>query len=81
MDEHTAALDPKTAQFVLELTRQLVEEQQLTTLMVTHSLRQALEVGDRTLMLHQGQIAADLSGAERTGLTAADLLARFEAWD
>lgn len=81
LDEHTAALDPKTAQFVLELTRQLVEEQQLTTLMVTHSLRQALEVGDRTLMLHQGQIAADLSGAERTGLTAADLLARFEAWD
>ncbi len=81
LDEHTAALDPKTAQFVLDLTRQLVAEQQLTTLMVTHSLRQALELGDRTLMLHQGQIAADLSGPARAALTPADLLARFEGWD
>lgn len=77
LDEHTAALDPKTAQFVLDLTRDLVAEQQLTTLMVTHSMRQALDVGDRTVMMHQGQIAFDVCGEEREHLDVDDLLRRF----
>src|SRR5690606_13047831 len=54
LNEHTAALDPRTAQFVLELTTRIVAENQLTTMMVTHSMRQALDVGERTVMLHQG---------------------------
>lgn len=77
LDEHTAALDPKTAAFVIELTRRIVEEQKLTAMMVTHSMRQALDVGDRTLMLHGGQIAFDVSGEERAGLDVPDLLALF----
>ena len=78
LDEHTAALDPKTAEFVLRLSCEIVEEQQLTTLMVTHSMRQALDVGSRTIMLHQGCIAFDVAGRERTGLDVPDLLALFE---
>ncbi len=78
LDEHTAALDPKTADFVLELTRELVAQQGLTTLMVTHSMRQALEVGDRTLMLHDGQIVFDVQGADRASLSVDDLLQRFQ---
>lgn len=77
LDEHTAALDPKTAAFVLELTRDIIAEQQLTALMVTHSMRQALDVGDRTLMLHEGNIAFDVQGDEREGLDVPDLLALF----
>lgn len=77
LDEHTAALDPKTAAFVLELTCNIIEEQNLTALMVTHSMRQALDVGDRTLMLHEGNIAFDVEGAEREGLDVPDLLALF----
>lgn len=77
LDEHTAALDPKTAAFVLELTRSIIEEQNLTALMVTHSMRQALDVGDRTLMLHEGNIAFDVQGEEREGLDVPDLLALF----
>lgn len=77
LDEHTAALDPKTAAFVLELTRSIIEEQQLTALMVTHSMRQALDVGHRTLMLHGGEIAFDVAGDERAGLDVPDLLALF----
>ena len=77
LDEHTAALDPKTAAFVIELTRRIVEEQKLTAMMVTHSMRQALDVGDRTLMLHGGQIAFDVSGDKREGLDVPDLLALF----
>lgn len=65
LDEHTAALDPKTTDFVLELTNKIVREQKLTTLMVTHSMRQALDYGDRTVMLHQGQVAFDVSGEQR----------------
>jgi putative ABC transport system ATP-binding protein len=78
LDEHTAALDPRTAQFVLELTRRIVAENGLTTMMVTHSMRQALDVGDRTVMLHQGRIVLDVSGQERRDMDVVDLLAMFE---
>ena len=78
LDEHTAALDPRTASFVLELTNTLVTEKKLTTMMVTHSMRQALDIGDRTLMLHQGKVVLDVAGDERKGMKIADLLAMFE---
>ncbi|TWG80426.1 putative ABC transport system ATP-binding protein [Cupriavidus gilardii J11] len=78
LDEHTAALDPKTAAFVLELTARIVEENKLTTMMVTHSMRQALDYGQRTVMLHQGQVVLDVSGSEREGLDVPDLLRMFE---
>lgn len=78
LDEHTAALDPRTADFVLALTERIVTEGQLTTMMVTHSMKQALEVGERTVMLHQGQVVLDVSGSEREGLAVTDLLAMFE---
>ena len=77
LDEHTAALDPRTAEFVLDLTRSIVAEQKLTTLMVTHSMRQALDCGDRTLMLHEGRVVFDVAGPERKGLDVPDLLALF----
>ncbi|MDO5090407.1 MAG: ABC transporter ATP-binding protein [Cardiobacteriaceae bacterium] len=78
LDEHTAALDPKTAAFVLDLTETIIAREKLTTLMVTHSMRQALDIGSRTIMLHQGQIVFDIDGAEREKLGVADLLALFE---
>ena len=78
LDEHTAALDPKTAAFVLELTARIVSESKLTTMMVTHSMRQALDYGDRTVMLHQGKVVLDVSGPERAGLDVPDLLKMFE---
>jgi putative ABC transport system ATP-binding protein len=78
LDEHTAALDPRTAQFVLDLTARIVAEHGLTTMMVTHSMRQALDVGDRTVMLHQGRVVLDVSGDTRRGLEVTDLLAMFE---
>lgn len=78
LDEHTAALDPQTAAFVLSLTRQIVAEKGLTTLMVTHSMRQALDIGSRTVMLHQGQVVFDIAGAQRASLDVPDLLALFE---
>jgi putative ABC transport system ATP-binding protein len=78
LDEHTAALDPKTAAFVLELTVRIVEEAQLTTMMVTHSMRQALDYGQRTVMLHQGQVVLDVAGDQRRGLDVPDLLRMFE---
>ncbi|MEM6256265.1 MAG: ABC transporter ATP-binding protein [Cyanobacteria bacterium P01_D01_bin.156] len=77
LDEHTAALDPKTAHFIMELTVQLVAEHALTTLMVTHSMRQAVAVGSRLLMLHEGRIIFDASGAAKANLTVNDLLNRF----
>jgi putative tryptophan/tyrosine transport system ATP-binding protein len=79
LDEHTAALDPKTAQAILQLTQTLVSENQLTTLMVTHSMQQALTLGDRLLMLHEGRILFDISGNERTHLQVNDLIARFSS--
>lgn len=78
LDEHTAALDPKTAAFVLGLTDKIVTENKLTTMMVTHSMRQALEHGDRTIMLHQGKVVLDVEGEARKGLTVSDLLQMFE---
>jgi putative ABC transport system ATP-binding protein len=77
LDEHTAALDPKTAEFVLELTGRIVAEQKLTTLMVTHSMRQALDHGDRTVMLHEGRVVFDVAGGARKGLDVPDLLGLF----
>lgn len=78
LDEHTAALDPKTAAFVLQLTAQIVAEKKLTALMVTHSMRQALDIGTRTVMLHQGQAVFDITGEQRAGLDVPDLLKLFE---
>ena len=78
LDEHTAALDPRTADFVLKLTARIVTEQKLTTMMVTHSMRQALDVGDRTVMLHQGKVVLDVAGDERKGMGVRDLLEMFE---
>lgn len=78
LDEHTAALDPKTAAFVLDLTAQIVAEKRLTTLMVTHSMRQALDIGSRTVMLHQGQVVFDIKGEQRASFDVPDLLKLFE---
>ncbi|MGH8842392.1 MAG: ABC transporter ATP-binding protein, partial [Advenella sp.] len=78
LDEHTAALDPRTAQFVLDLTEKIVTEQKLTTMMVTHSMKQALEIGERTIMLHQGQVVLDVAGEQRRDMTVSDLLQMFE---
>ena len=77
LDEHTAALDPRAADQVINITNQVVREHSLTTLMVTHSMEQALDQGDRTIMMHKGEVLADLSGDERKGLNAGDLLRRF----
>ena len=78
-DEHTAALDPATAEKVLEITRRTVAENHITTLMVTHNMHQALELGNRTLMMDSGHIILDVSGAERSGMTVDDLLAKFKS--
>ena len=78
LDEHTAALDPRTAAFVLDLTKKIVTDTGLTALMVTHSMKQALEVGTRTVMLHQGRVVYDIAGEEREGLEVKDLLSLFE---
>lgn len=77
LDEHTAALDPKTADYILNLTQTLVKEQNLTTLMVTHSMQQALAMGERTLMLHDGHIVLDIAGTERTQYQVNDLIEQF----
>ena len=78
LDEHTAALDPKTAAFVLELTDKIITEGKLTAMMVTHSMQQALEHGSRTVMLHQGQVVLDVSGSQRQNMGVRDLLDMFE---
>ena len=77
LDEHTAALDPKTALQVLKLTQRLIVDQQLTALMVTHNMRQALQLGNRLIMLHDGQIILDVSGAEKGAMSVEDLLEQF----
>jgi len=77
LDEHTAALDPKTAVQILELTRELVERRQLTTLMVTHNMNQALSFGNRLVMLHRGRVLFDVRGREKENLTKDDLIQRF----
>lgn len=78
LDEHTAALDPATAAKVLALTRQIIAERKITVLMVTHNMHQALELGNRTLMMDAGSIIFDVSGAEREKLTVDDLLEKFK---
>jgi putative ABC transport system ATP-binding protein len=79
LDEHTAALDPATAEKVLALTREIVERDKITTLMVTHNMQNALDLGNRTLMMDSGNIVLDIRGEERSRLTVADLLERFKA--
>ncbi|HEY5511120.1 MAG TPA: ATP-binding cassette domain-containing protein [Prolixibacteraceae bacterium] len=78
LDEHTAALDPKTASKVIELTERIVTEGRLTTLMVTHSMQQAVNLGDRIIMMHQGKIKYDFKGEEKKRLKVTDLLALFD---
>ena len=78
LDEHTAALDPKTASKVLDLTEKIVDERRLTTLMVTHNMNDAIRLGNRLIMMHEGRIIYDVSGAEKAALTVADLLQKFE---
>ena len=77
LDEHTAALDPKTAAKVLELTDQLIAEQQLTALMVTHNMRDAITHGNRLIMMNAGQIILDIRGEEKKHLTVESLIAMF----
>jgi putative tryptophan/tyrosine transport system ATP-binding protein len=79
LDEHTAALDPTTAEKILTLTSEIVSAQRLTTLMITHNMSYALAYGDRTLMMDGGQIILDLSQSEKTGLTVQDLVNKFSA--
>ena len=78
LDEHTAALDPKTASKVLDLTEKIVDERRLTTLMVTHNMNDAIRLGNRLIMMHEGRVIYDVSGAEKRSLTVADLLQKFE---
>lgn len=77
LDEHTAALDPGTAEKVLELTRSIVAERRITCLMVTHNMTQALDMGNRTIMMDAGRIVFDVKGEERAGMTVEDLLQKF----
>ena len=77
LDEHTAALDPKTAAKVLEATEKIVQRDHLTTLMITHNMRDAIDHGNRLIMMYEGQIALDISGEEKKKLTVEDLLAKF----
>ena len=77
LDEHTAALDPATAEKVLQLTKDIVAQRQITCLMVTHNMHQALELGNRTLMMDAGNIILDVSGEERKSMTVDDLLDQF----
>lgn len=78
LDEHTAALDPKSADQVIHLSDRIIQRDQLTTLMVTHSMQQAVNLGDRLIMMHRGQILHDFQGAEKRRLRVNDLLGRFE---
>jgi len=78
LDEHTAALDPKTAAKVLAATDRIVNDNHLTTLMVTHNMRDAIAHGNRLIMMSNGHIIYDVSGEEKKKLHVADLLARFE---
>ena len=78
LDEHTAALDPKTAAKVLEITNKLVTENHLTTLMVTHNMHDAIAYGNRLIMMHEGQVVVDVSGEEKKQLTIKQLLDLFE---
>lgn len=78
LDEHTAALDPKTAHKVLELTTKIVERDNLTTIMITHNMKDAIAIGNRLIMMNDGKIIYDVSGEEKKKLTTADLLEKFK---
>jgi putative ABC transport system ATP-binding protein len=77
LDEHTAALDPATAEKVLDITRRMISENSLTCLMITHNMRDALDLGNRTIMMDRGRVIYDAAGDERASLTVADLTERF----
>jgi len=79
LDEHTAALDPKTAQKVMDLTQKIVEENNLTTVMVTHNMPQAIRYGNRMIMLHEGKVQFDIHGEEKKALTVEEVVRRFGA--
>ena len=79
LDEHTAALDPKTAQTVLEQTDRIVKEQELTTLMITHNMKDAIQYGNRLIMMNEGKIILDIGGEEKQKLTVESLIAMFSA--
>ena len=79
LDEHTAALDPKTAQKVLEISDKIIAEDNLTTLMITHNMRDAIHYGNRLIMMHGGKIILDISGEDKKKLTVEDLLEKFSA--
>lgn len=79
LDEHTAALDPKTARNVLELTQRIVERDKLTTLMITHNMRDAIKIGNRLIMMYKGSIIYDVKGEEKKNLKTSDLMERFES--
>ena len=78
LDEHTAALDPKTAQKVLDATQRVIEKDNLTTLMVTHNMRDAIRYGNRLIMMNEGSIILDIGGEEKKKLTVEVLLHKFE---
>jgi putative ABC transport system ATP-binding protein len=78
LDEHTAALDPKTAQKVLELTDEIVNRDKLTTFMVTHNMKDAIKHGNRLIMMNAGKIIYDVSGEDKKNLQVADLMKKFE---
>lgn len=77
LDEHTAALDPKTADLIMQLTDQVVKEKRLTTIMVTHNLRYAVEYGNRLIMMHQGEAILDKAGAEKDAVAIEAILEKF----
>ncbi|MEA3435218.1 MAG: ATP-binding cassette domain-containing protein [Thermodesulfobacteriota bacterium] len=79
LDEHTAALDPKTAQRVIGLTKKIVEKNNLTTIMITHNMQQAIKYGNRMIMLHEGRVQFDIQGEEKAALTVEEVVRRFGA--
>ena len=81
LDEHTAALDPKTSRIVLNLTEKVVKEQKLTTIMITHNMKDAIKYGNRLIMLHGGHILYDVSGEEKQKLLPEDLYKKFDEAD
>src|SRR5690606_38830107 len=78
LDEHTAALDPASADQIIQLTKHIIERDNLTTMMVTHSMQQAVTLGDRLIMMHRGRVTLDVSGDEKRKLTIDDLLDHFD---
>ena len=78
LDEHTAALDPKTAKKVLDITQKIVAENNLTTIMITHNMKDAIRIGNRLIMMNNGKIIYDVSGEEKKNLTTAQLLEKFK---